>query len=82
NILEMTNNHIYFAEHLPSLTEVKANGDVLSQVEELMLYYIWKLIFPPTVQQGETEQIPNYQVVMPERWSVDVTTNGLEHSEK
>ena len=82
NILEMTNNHIYFAEHLPSLTEVKANGDVLSQVEELMLYYIWKLIFPPTVQQGETEQIPNYQVVMPERWSVDVTANGLEQSEK
>jgi hypothetical protein len=82
NILEMTNNHIYFAEHLPSLTEVKANGDILAQVEELMLYYIWKLIFPPTVQHNKAYQQASHKVLQPERWSMDVTTNGLQYSEK
>lgn len=36
NLLEMANNHIYFAHHLPRLTEVKAGPDTLEQVEELL----------------------------------------------
>lgn len=45
NLLEMANNHIYFAEHLPRLTEVKGEGDVLKQVEELLVYFAWKMLF-------------------------------------
>ncbi|MEL7121902.1 MAG: TetR/AcrR family transcriptional regulator [Bacteroidota bacterium] len=35
-LLEMANNHIYFALHLPSLTDVKIVDGDLSQVEKLM----------------------------------------------
>ena len=46
NLLEMANNHTYFAQHLPRLTEVKKDGDVLKQVEDLLLYFTWNLLFP------------------------------------
>lgn len=44
NLLEMANNHIYFARHLPRLTEVDGQGDVLKQVEELLVYFAWKML--------------------------------------
>lgn len=82
NILEMANNHIYFAEHLPSLTEVRAKGDILEQVEALLLYYIWKLIFPPAVHQ-DRKLVDGYsENIEPERWSVNGATNGLQHSSR
>jgi len=70
NMLEMANNHIYFAEHLPRLTEVKASGDVLRQVEQLLLYFAWRLIKPDHIadlpkMQG-SGKIPS--------------SNGLQHS--
>jgi AcrR family transcriptional regulator len=45
NLLEMANNHTYFAEHLPRLTEVNAEGDVLQQVEELLLFFVERMVF-------------------------------------
>ena len=45
NLLEMANNHIYFARHLPRLTEVDGEGDILKQVEELLVYFVWKMLF-------------------------------------
>ncbi len=45
NLLEMANNHIYFAQHLPRLTEVDGKGDILRQVEELLVYFAWKMLF-------------------------------------
>lgn len=35
-LLEMANDHIYFAQHLPSLTDVKVVNDNLSEVEDLL----------------------------------------------
>ena len=44
-LLEMSNNHIFFAQHLPSLTDVNCKEDDLDQqVEELMSFFAFKLI--------------------------------------
>jgi hypothetical protein len=41
NLLEMATNHLYFAMHLPSLTEVKvAEGDV-KQLVELLRFFVF-----------------------------------------
>jgi AcrR family transcriptional regulator len=45
-LLEMANNHTYFAQHLPRLTDVKKEGGILKQVEELLLYFSWNILFP------------------------------------
>lgn len=45
NLLEMANNHTYFAEHLPRLTEVKKEKDILQQVEALLLFFAEQMIF-------------------------------------
>lgn len=44
NLLEMANNHIYFAEHLPRLTDVDSREDILQQVEELLGYFAFRLV--------------------------------------
>ncbi len=45
NLLEMANNHVYFALHLPRLTEVRAEDeDVTGQVVELLTYFALQLL--------------------------------------
>jgi AcrR family transcriptional regulator len=44
NLLEMANNHMYFALHLPSLTEVKAKENIAEQVVELLKYFSFNLL--------------------------------------
>ena len=45
-LLEMANNHIYFAQHLPSMTDVTiVNGD-LSEIEELLLFFAFGQLCP------------------------------------
>ncbi len=45
NLIEMANNHIYFAEHLPSLTDVKINeGRDLSEIQDLLEFFAFKLL--------------------------------------
>ncbi len=44
NLFEMSNNHIYFARHLPRLTEVKVNGNDLKEVEKMLKYFADKLL--------------------------------------
>ncbi len=45
SLLEMANNHIYFAEHLPRLTDVEAaRGQVLLQVESLLRFFAFNLL--------------------------------------
>lgn len=46
NLLEMANNHIYFALHLPRLTDITKTEDILKQVEELLQFFAFKLITP------------------------------------
>ncbi len=43
-LLEMANNHIYFALHLPSMTDVKVEEGDLSQVEQLLNDFAFGLI--------------------------------------
>ena len=44
NIFEMVNNHIYFAQHLPKLTDVHVDGDNFDEVEEMIEYFVFKII--------------------------------------
>jgi AcrR family transcriptional regulator len=44
NILEMSNNQVYFAQHLPKLTNIKVPKGDLSQLETMMKYFVMKLV--------------------------------------
>ncbi len=44
NLFEMANNHIYFAEHLPRLTDVKVEGEDYAEVEKMLEYFAFKLL--------------------------------------
>jgi len=44
NLFEMTNNHIYFAQHLPKLTDVKIKDDSFKEIEKMLEYIVFKLI--------------------------------------
>ncbi len=43
-LLEMSNNHIYFALHLPSLTDIEVQEGDLSQVEKLLEHFAFDLL--------------------------------------
>ncbi|MCB0584166.1 MAG: TetR family transcriptional regulator [Phaeodactylibacter sp.] len=43
-MLEMANNHIYFALHLPALTDITVEGGDLSQVEKLLEDFAFRLL--------------------------------------
>ncbi len=44
NLFEMANNHIYFAKHLPRLTDVKVKGEDYSEVEKMLEIFAEKLL--------------------------------------
>jgi len=44
NLFEMTNNHIYFADHLPRLTDIKPKSSMKQDVEKMMQYFVDKLL--------------------------------------
>jgi AcrR family transcriptional regulator len=44
NLFEMTNNHIYFADHLPRLTDIEKKSGQLEEVEKMLLYFVNKLL--------------------------------------
>ncbi len=43
-IFEMANNHIYFAQHLPRLTDVKVKDDNFDEVEQMLEYFVFTLL--------------------------------------
>ncbi len=43
-LFEMTNNHIYFAEHLPRLTDVTVNKGNYAEVETMLNYFAFSLL--------------------------------------
>jgi len=45
NLFEMTNNHIYFADHLPRLTDIKKNDSKLAEIEKMLHYFVEKLLY-------------------------------------
>lgn len=44
NLFEMANNHIYFAQHLPSLTDVVVKNDNFEEVEKMLEYFAFTLL--------------------------------------
>ncbi len=44
NLFEMANNHIYFAQHLPKLTDVVVKEDNFEEVEKMLEYFAFKLL--------------------------------------
>ena len=44
NLFEMANNEIFFAEHLPRLTDVKVKNEDYSQISKLLKYYKSKML--------------------------------------
>jgi len=44
NLLEMTNNQMYFAQHLPKLTDLKLKNGNMEKLEKMLEFYVFKLI--------------------------------------
>jgi len=44
NLFEMANNHIYFAQHLPRLTDVVVKDENFDEVEEMLEYFAFNLL--------------------------------------
>ncbi len=44
NLFEMANNHIYFAQHLPKLTDVTVEEDNFEEVEQMLEYFAFTLL--------------------------------------
>jgi len=44
NLFEMANNHIYFALHLPRLTDVTVKKDDFQEVEQMLEYFAFSLL--------------------------------------
>lgn len=44
SLFEMSNDHIYFAQHLPKLTDIKVVQDKYDEVEEMLNYFVARLL--------------------------------------
>ncbi len=44
NLFEMANNHIYFAQHLPKLTDVSVTDDNFDEVKKMLEFFAFKLL--------------------------------------
>lgn len=44
NLFEMSNNHIYFAKHLPRLTDISVKQNDVDEVENMLNYFANKLL--------------------------------------
>lgn len=44
NLFEMSNNHIYFAKHLPKLTDISVKENDVDEVENMLHYFVAKLL--------------------------------------
>ena len=44
NLLEMTNNQMYFAQHLPSLTDIEIKEGQTEDLEKMLEFYVFKLL--------------------------------------
>ena len=47
NLFEMANNQIYFAQHLPRLTDVKVEDENYDEVEQMLEYFAFNLLGCP-----------------------------------
>ena len=59
NLLEMANNHIYFAEHLPRLTDISNEEDVLQQVEHLLSFFAFRMVLSEGSEKQTAGKVPD-----------------------
>lgn len=52
-LFEMAHNHAYFAEHLPSLTDVRRDSDSSSDLDDMLTLWVDRLLLPEA--HGSTE---------------------------
>ena len=45
NLFEMTNNQLFFANHLPRLTDISSKENIEIEVEKMLSYFLDKLLF-------------------------------------
>ncbi len=63
NLLEMASNHIYFALHLPRLTDISKEGDTVQQMEEMLNFFALKLLLVENPKMNIAE--PNAETYSP-----------------
>ncbi len=56
NLLEMANNQVYFAQHLPRLTDIQIEQDDLSQVIKVLEYFAFQLLLGEQNTQTDTDE--------------------------
>ena len=44
NLFEMSNNSVYFAQHLPTLTDISTKENEVVEVENMLMYFVSKLL--------------------------------------
>jgi len=44
NLIEMSNNQMYFAQHLPKLTDLKMDNGNTEDIEKMLEFFVFKLI--------------------------------------
>jgi AcrR family transcriptional regulator len=57
NLLEMANDNIYFAEHLPRLTDIKAGDNLFEQITEMLQFFAFQLITPSQAPKPQTANL-------------------------
>jgi len=55
NLLEMANNQVYFAQHLPRLTDIQIEEQDLSQVIKVLEYFTFQLLLGSNANHAETD---------------------------
>ena len=44
NLLEMANNQMFLAEHLPNLTDLKMKNGDMSELDKMLNFFVFKLV--------------------------------------
>ena len=44
NLVEMSHNHIYFAQHIPSLTDVRVKTKELKEMEDMLMFFACRVL--------------------------------------
>ncbi len=81
SLLETANSNLYFAKHLPRLTDVKNEGNMLTQrVKDLLEYFCFGILY--AYDFGKDEQL-NHQLIATKKVSyanAHSSDNAMEHT--
>ena len=57
-LLGMANDQIYFARHLPSLTDIKINGEEYGQVKKLLNDFVMRILHVNGTAPSDMQAVP------------------------